>query len=61
MLLTMYTAAPTFTSALSTFTATTTIASRPKTVLSNRVTIYSLLSSLDVAKLAKVINKFLII
>jgi hypothetical protein len=61
MLLAIYTAAPTFISAPSTSTATTTIAFRLKIVLSNRVTIYSLLSSLDVAKLAKVINKFLII
>jgi hypothetical protein len=45
-----------------TFTAALSIpiaASRPKTVLSNKVTIYGLLDSLDVAKLAKIVNKFL--
>jgi len=61
MLLAMYVIAFTFIAVLSTFIATTTLASRPKTVLSNRVTIYSLLSSLDVTKLAKVVNKFLTI
>jgi len=60
MLLAMYIAALTFTSALSTSIAAT-IVSKPKTVLFNKVTIYSLLSSLDVAKLAKVVNKFLTI
>jgi hypothetical protein len=61
MLSATYVAAPTFTSAPSTFINTTTLVSKPETVLSNRVTIYSLLSSLDVTKLAKVVNKFLII
>jgi hypothetical protein len=58
MLLAMYVAAPTFTGALSTSTDATIAVPKPETVLSNRVTIYSLLSSLDVAKLAKVVNKF---
>jgi len=57
MLLATYIAAPNFTGALGTSTAVTVV-SRPETVLSNRVTIYGLLSSLDVAKLAKVVNKF---
>jgi len=61
MLLAMYIIAFTFISALSTFIATTTVVLRLETVLSNRVIIYSLLSSLDVAKLAKVVNKFLTI
>jgi hypothetical protein len=58
MLLATYVVALTFMAVLSTFIAATTLASKPKTVLSNRVTIYSLLSSLDVTKLAKVVNKF---
>ena len=57
MLLATYVVAPTFTAVLSTSIAAT-IVSKPKTVLFNKVTIYSLLSSLDVAKLAKVVNKF---
>jgi len=61
MLLAMYIVALTFIAVLSTFIAATTLASKPETVLSNRVTIYSLLSSLDVTKLAKVVNKFLTI
>jgi hypothetical protein len=61
MLLAMYVAALTFTAVLSTSTAVTTLASKPETVLSNRVIIYGLSSSLDVTKLAKVINKFLTI
>ena len=51
----MHAVAPTFTAAPSIPTA----ASRPETVLSNRVTIYSLLDSSDVAKLANIVNKFL--
>ena len=58
MLLATYVVAPTFTAVLSTSIAATTLASRPETVLSNRVTIYGLLSSLDVTKLAKVVNEF---
>jgi hypothetical protein len=58
MLLAMYTATLTFISALSTSTDATTTVPKPETVLSNRVTIYSLLSSLNVAKLAKVVNEF---
>jgi hypothetical protein len=61
MLLAMYAVALTFTSTLGTSMAATTAVSRPETVLSNRVIIYGLLSSLDVAKLAKVVNKFLTI
>jgi hypothetical protein len=59
MLVATYAAALTFTATLGTFTAATTVASKPETVLSNRVTIYSLLNSLDFTKLAKIINKFL--
>jgi multisubunit Na+/H+ antiporter MnhF subunit len=58
MLLAMYVTAFIFISALSTSIVATIAVSRPETVLSNRVIIYGLLSSLDVAKLAKVINKF---
>jgi len=58
MLLATYVVALTFTSALSTSMVVTIAVSKPETVLSNRVTIYGLLSSLDVAKLAKVVNKF---
>jgi hypothetical protein len=61
MFLAMYIAALIFTSALGTFMATTIAVSKPEIVLSNRVIIYGLLSSLDVAKLAKVVNKFLTI
>jgi hypothetical protein len=61
MLLATYVIALTFTAVPSTFIAATTLTSRPETVLSNRVTIYGLLSSLDVTKLAEVINKFLTI
>ena len=61
MLLVTYVTALTFITVPSTFTATTILAFKPETVLSNRVTIYSLLSSLDVTKLAKVVNKFPII
>ena len=61
MLLAIYVIAFTFISALSTFIAATIAVSKLETVLSNRVIIYSLLSSLDVAKLAKVVNKFLTI
>jgi hypothetical protein len=61
MLLAMYVVALIFISALSTSMAAITAVSRPETVLSNRVTIYGLLSSLDVAKLTKVVNKFLTI
>jgi len=61
MLLATYIIALIFTSAFSTFITATIAVSKPETVLSNRVTIYSLLSSLDVAKLAKVVNKFLTI
>jgi len=61
MLLAMYVTALIFTGALSTSMAATTAVSGPETVLSNRVTIYGLSSSLDVAKLAKVVNKFLTI
>jgi hypothetical protein len=61
MLLAMYIAALTFISALSTSTDTTIAVPRLETVLSNRVIIYGLSSSLDVAKLAKVVNKFLTI
>jgi hypothetical protein len=61
MLLATYVIALTFMAVLSTFIAATTLAFRPETVLSNRVTIYGLLSSLDVTKLAKVVNKFLTI
>jgi len=61
MLLVMYIIALTFLGTLSTSIATTIVVSKPETVLSNRVIIYSLLSSLDVTKLAKVVNKFLII
>jgi len=59
MLAAIYAVAPTFTAAPSTLIAATTIAFKlktvafkPKTVLPNRVTIYKLLDSLDVAKLA---------
>ena len=58
MLSATYAVALTFMGAPSTSTAATTAVFRPETVLSNRVTIYSLSSSLDVAKLAKVVNKF---
>jgi len=58
MLLVMYIIALTFIAVLSTSIAVTILASKPETVLSNRVTIYSLLSSLDITKLAKVVNKF---
>jgi len=58
MLAAIYTVAPTFTATPSTLIAATTVAfrlktvaSRPKTVLPNRVTIYRLLDSLNVAKL----------
>jgi hypothetical protein len=59
MLVATYVAALAFTATLGTLTAATIVASKPKTVLSNRVTIYSLLNSLDITKLAKVVNKFL--
>jgi hypothetical protein len=59
MLIAMYIAALAFTATLGTFIAATTVAFRPETVLSNKVIIYSLSNSLDVTKLAKVINKFL--
>jgi len=59
MLAAIYTIALIFIAAPSTLTATTTIAFKlktvtfkPKTVLPNKVTIYKLLDSLDVAKLA---------
>jgi len=58
MLLAMYITALIFISVLSTFTAVIIAVSRPETVLSNRVIIYGLLSSLDITKLAKVVNKF---
>ena len=58
MLLVMYVIALTFISAFSTFIAATIAVSKLETVLFNRVTIYSLLSSLNVTKLAKVVNKF---
>jgi hypothetical protein len=61
MLLAMYVIALTFIAVLSISIAATILAFKPETVLSNRVTIYSLLSSLDVTKLAKVVNKFLTI
>jgi len=61
MLLAMYIAALTFISAFSTFTDATIAVPKLETVLSNRVIIYGLLSSLDVTKLAKVVNKFLTI
>jgi len=60
MLLATYIATLTFMGVPSTSIAVTVVFG-PKTVLSNRVTIYGLLSSLDVAKLAKVVNKFLTI
>jgi hypothetical protein len=40
------------------FTATTIVASRPEMVLSNGVTIYGPSDSLDITKLAKVVNEF---
>jgi len=59
MLIAIYIVALTFTTAPSTLTAATTIAFKPKTVafkpktvLPNRVTIYRLLDSLNVVKLA---------
>jgi len=59
MLAATYAVAPAFTAAPSTPIAATTVASRPKTVASrpetvlpNRVTIYGLSDSLDVAELA---------
>jgi len=52
MLAAIYTIAPMFIAAPSTLIAATTVASKPKTVLPNRVTIYRLLDSLDVAELA---------
>jgi hypothetical protein len=61
MLLVMYIVALTFIVVLSTSIAATTLAFKPKTVLSNKVIIYGLLSSLDITKLAKVVNKFLTI
>jgi len=61
MFLATYVAALTFTNALSTFIDAIIAVPKLETVLSNRVIIYSLLSSLDVAKLAKVVNKFLMI
>lgn len=61
MLLVIYTTAFTFISTLSTFTNTIIVVFKLKVVLFNKVTIYSLLSNLDITKLAKVINKFLII
>jgi len=58
MLTAIYIVAPIFIAAPSTLIAATTIAfklktvaSKPKTVLPNRVTIYKLLNSLNVAKL----------
>jgi hypothetical protein len=59
MLVAMYVVAPTFIATPSILIATTTHASRPKMVLSNGVTIYGLLNSLDITKLAKVVNEFL--
>jgi len=61
MLLAMYVIALIFISTLSTFIVIIIVISKPKIVLSNKVIIYSLLSSLDITKLAKVVNKFLII
>ena len=61
MLLATYVAALTFISAPGTSTDAIIAVPRPETVLSNRVTIYGLSSSLDVTKLAKVVNKFLTI
>jgi hypothetical protein len=61
MLVATYTIALTFIAALSIFIAATIVASKPETVLFNKVTIYSLLSSLDITKLAKIVNKFLTI
>jgi len=58
MLLAMYVTALTFTGAPSTSTDATTAVPGPETVLSNGVTIYGLLSSPDVAKLAEVVNEF---
>jgi len=52
MLTAIYAVALMFTAALSTLTAAITVASKPKTVLLNKVTIYKLLDSLNVAKLA---------
>jgi len=59
MLTAIYAVALIFIAAPSTLTAATiitfklkTVASKPKTVLPNRVTIYRLLNSLNVAKLA---------
>jgi len=61
MLVAMYIIALIFTNAFSTFKAIIIVAFKPKTILSNKVTIYSLLSSLNVTKLTKVVNKFLTI
>ena len=66
MLIATYAAALTFTATPSLFIAATTVTSepktaalRPETVLFNKVTIYGLLDSLDVAKLTKIVNKYL--
>jgi hypothetical protein len=59
MLVATYTVALVFTTALSIFIVATTVAPKPETVLFNKVTIYRLLDSLDVAKLAKIVNKYL--
>ena len=65
MLVATYAAALTFTAAPSPLIAATTVTSEPETatlkpeiVLSNKVTIYRLSDSLDVAKLAKIVNKY---